>query len=173
MSEAQKKKESEYKFLVVSEAWKKGVAGVLFRQGYLSTDPNRTVRVRLEGNVGRLTIKGRKIRATAPEFEYDIPVEDANYLLDSLCTPHLIETTRYRIRASDDLTWEVDEFHGINNGLVLAEIELQHESQKFNKPEWVGNDVTTDFRYANAELSKRPYTTWPESERQSHERIFD
>src|SRR5262245_26849512 len=109
MSEAQKNRESEYKFLVVSEAWRKGVAGVLFRQGYLSTDPNRTVRVRLEGNVGKLTIKGRKIGVTAPEFEYDIPLADANYLLDNLCTPHLIEKTRYKITASDDLTWEVDE----------------------------------------------------------------
>ena len=151
--------EIERKFLVCSDAWRAQGEGVLLRQGYLSSHPDRVVRVRIEGNEASMTIKGRTTGATRGEWEYAIPVEEAQALLDGLCERPLIEKRRTRI-VHEGMTWEVDEFLGDNAGLVVAEIELQSEAQTFSKPAWVGEEVTEDPRYFNANLVKHPYTTW-------------
>jgi adenylate cyclase len=157
--------EIERKFLVVSDSWKPGDGGTPYRQGYLSTEPARTVRVRLQGQKGKLTIKGEKVESTAPEFEYDIPTEDANFLLDKLCIQPIIEKTRYKVRAADGHDWEIDEFGGVNTGLVIAELELKREEEPFERPAWLGTDVTKDFRYTNARLAEKPFSTWVTSGR--------
>ena len=151
--------EIERKFLVQSDAWKRGATGTRFRQGYLSTDRDRTVRIRLEGAGARLNIKGKKTGARSIELEYPIPADDASFLIDNLCKPHVIDKTRYRIDHAG-MTWEVDEFHGINDGLVVAEIELNDEDQPFERPSWLGAEVTEDGRYSNAALSDTPYSQW-------------
>ena len=154
-----KNKEIEYKFLITSSDWQKGAEGVEYRQGYLSTDPGRVVRVRLEGEVGKLTIKGKRNGPEADEFEYEIPKPDAEYLLEHLCLKPLIEKTRYKIEFEGNI-WEVDQFHGVNEGLIFAEIEVQSKNQKFQKPNWIGKDVTKDSRYRNANLVANPYSKW-------------
>jgi CYTH domain-containing protein len=152
-------REIERKFLVVGTAWKTGAAGIRFRQGYLSTAKERTVRVRLEGRRAVLTIKGLAVGVSRPEFEYAIPAEDAVRLLDELCQRPLIEKTRYRIPV-EGLVWEVDEFHGENDGLIVAEVELTSTDQAFTRPSWVGREVSDDPRYFNANLVAHPYGTW-------------
>ena len=154
-----KNQEIEYKFLVTSDEWKKNAEGVDYKQGYLSTDNKRTVRVRLEGNVPKLTIKGEKAGPAGKEFEYDIPYEDAVYLLENLCLKPLVEKRRFKVEY-EDFTWDIDEFLGQNEGLVLAEIELQDINQKFNKPVWVGKNVTDDPKYKNSNLVKNPFKNW-------------
>lgn len=151
--------EIERKFLVVGEDWKKGATGRLYRQGYLSLDPERSVRVRLVENEGWLTVKGASTGGTREEFEYPIPEEDAQRLLDALCHRPLIEKRRYRIRFAEHL-WEVDEFFGENQGLVLAEVELREAGERVELPDWVGLEVTDDPRYFNLYLSRHPYATW-------------
>jgi adenylate cyclase len=155
-------KEIEHKFLVVSDAWKKGAAGKAVRQGFLSIDPDRTVRVRVVEDAAFLTIKGRRVGPEAFEFEYPIPVVDGEFLLEQLCLRPLIEKTRYRVEFGG-LVWEIDEFHGLNEGLVVAEVELESPDQPFAKPDWVGKNVTDDHRYSNARLVERPYSSWEES----------
>ena len=151
--------EIERKFLVTSTAWKTLAAGVLTRQGFLSTAAERTVRVRIAGAEGFLTVKGRSHGISRAEFEYAIPVEDAAAMLDGLCEKPLIEKTRYRIPFGAH-TWEVDEFHGANAGLVVAEVELGSADEKPALPAWVGREVSSDARYFNTNLVKRPFTTW-------------
>ncbi|MEN3367662.1 MAG: adenylate cyclase [Burkholderiales bacterium] len=151
--------EIERKFLVRDQQWKSLGQGALLRQGYLSSQPDRIVRVRIEGESAMLTIKGRTVGATRGEWEYPIPVEDANSLLNELCEKPIIEKYRYRIR-HEGMIWEVDEFLGDNAGLVVAEIELEAEDQAFEKPQWVGEEVTHDARYFNANLLKRPFSSW-------------
>ncbi|HKZ30151.1 MAG TPA: CYTH domain-containing protein [Acidimicrobiia bacterium] len=151
--------EIERKFLTASEEWRGFGEGADYRQGYLSTDAERTVRVRTAGERGYLTIKGSSVGATRTEYEYEIPVEDARELLDELCTRPLIEKRRFRILYAD-LTWEVDEFFGENHGLVLAEVELASEEQPVDLPPWIGEEVTGDPRYFNASLVERPFATW-------------
>ena len=151
--------EIERKFLVRGEGWKALGKQVLLRQGYLSSTPDRVVRVRIEGEEARLTIKGRNVGATRGEWEYPIPREDAAALLDRLCERPLIEKYRRRIEYRG-FTWEVDEFLGENAGLVVAEIELQREDQYFDKPDWIGDEVTHDTRYFNANLIRYPYRDW-------------
>ena len=150
--------EIERKFLVTGTAWKALATGVLTRQGYLSTAVDRTVRVRIAGDRGFLTIKGRTHGLSRAEFEYAIPVEDAAAMLD-LCEKPLIEKTRYRVPFGAH-TWEVDEFHGANAGLVVAEVELESADEEPALPPWVGREVSRDARYYNANLVKRPFTTW-------------
>ncbi|MEM7154088.1 MAG: CYTH domain-containing protein [Myxococcota bacterium] len=133
--------------------------GQTIRQGYLSRDPDRTVRIRRIGDQARLTIKGRKVGAAAPEFEYPIPVQDADEMLDRLCEPGRIDKIRYLVPFAG-FTWEVDVFSGENEGLVVAEIELERRGQEFERPAWVGEDVTEDPRYLNSNLSRTPYTKW-------------
>ena len=152
-------KEIERKFLVKGEAWKALAAGTVYRQGYLSTVKERTVRVRTVGQKGFLTIKGVTTGVTRAEFEYEVPAADANAMLDGLCEKPLVEKTRYKIPL-DGYTWEVDEFHGDNDGLVVAEVELKSADEKPPLPEWVGEDVSSDPRYFNSNLVKKPFKTW-------------
>ncbi len=151
-------KEIERKYLLVGDAWKSLSEGTLYRQGYLNSAKERVVRVRTMGSKAALTIKGVTVGATRLEFEYEIPFDDCEQLLE-LCEQPLIEKTRYRI-AAGGLIWEVDEFHGANQGLVVAECELESEDQIVDKPAWVGEEVTGDPRYFNSNLIANPYTTW-------------
>ncbi|RMF45452.1 MAG: CYTH domain-containing protein [Deltaproteobacteria bacterium] len=151
--------EIERKFLVADDRWRGQGDGVYTRQGYLSVDPDRTVRVRLIGKKGFLTVKGRSEGPVRPEFEYAIPGKQARYMLDHLCLRPQIEKVRYRIEF-DGMAWEVDEFLGDNAGLVLAEVELDSPDRKVRCPEWVGPEVTGDHRYSNAWLSQHPWKTW-------------
>jgi adenylate cyclase len=151
--------EIERKFLLKGDAWRTLETPVLLRQGYLSLDPARTVRVRIEGASGTMTIKGKNAGATRGEWEYPIPVADAAELLDKLCQCPLIEKYRRRI-AYQGHTWEVDEFLGENAGLLVAEIELASEDEAFDKPDWIGEEVTGDARYYNSSLIRTPYSLW-------------
>jgi len=152
-------KEIERKFLVRGEAWKKLAVGTAYRQGYLSTVKERTVRVRTVGTKGFLTVKGITVDNTRAEYEYEIPAADANQMLDALCERPLVEKTRYKI-AAGGVVWEVDEFHGENEGLVVAEVELADADQKFGLPEWVGAEVSGDPKFFNANLIANPYSRW-------------
>ena len=152
-------KEIERKFLVKGDSWRGQAHGKRYRQGYLSTVKERTVRIRTVGEEGFITIKGITIGASRPEYEYEIPLKDANEMLDELCEKPIIEKTRYRI-PQGNLAWEIDEFEGDNRGLIVAEIELKDENQTVDFPDWVGKEVTDDPRYFNANLVKKPYTTW-------------
>jgi CYTH domain-containing protein len=151
--------EIERKFLVKNESWRALADGVLYRQGYLSVDPERTVRVRTAGERGYVTIKGKTSGISRSEFEYEIPLADATQLLDTLCLQPLIEKRRHRIQHGA-LLWEVDDFLGVNQGLVVAEVELQDPAQSIDLPEWVGQEVSNDPRYFNANLVARPYSRW-------------
>jgi adenylate cyclase len=154
--------EIERKFLVLGDAWRALGEPVLLRQGYLCTDPMRTVRVRIEGGQGVLTIKSKSVGATRGEWEYPIPLDEAAELLDRLCERPLVEKTRRRIGHAG-FVWEVDEFLGENAGLVVAEIELPSEDSVFERPAWVGQEVTGDKRYYNSSLIRNPYSTWTNS----------
>ena len=151
--------EIERKFLVSNDGWRPGAGGTRFRQGYLSTDPERTVRVRLEGERGVLTIKGLSRGIRRAEFEYPIPAAEAAVLLDTLCLQPLIEKTRYRVEHAGHL-WEIDEFAGDNAGLVLAEVELSSADEAVELPIWVGAEVSSDPRYYNANLIRHPFRRW-------------
>lgn len=152
-------KEIERKFLVKGEAWRGLVTGVLYRQGYLCGVKERTVRVRVAGDKAFLTIKGLTVGATRAEYEYEIPVSDAQAMLDDLAEKPLIEKIRYRITYKG-LIWEVDEFLGHNAGLIVAEVELASEDQAFVKPDWAGEEVTADPRYFNSNLARHPFQQW-------------
>jgi adenylate cyclase len=154
--------EIERKFLLAGEGWRGLGEPVLLRQGYLSLDPARVVRVRIEGERAFLTIKGKSQGATRGEWEYPIPVLEAAELLDTLCPPPLVEKYRHRITFGAH-TWEIDEFLGVNAGLVVAEIELASETEAFEKPDWVGTEVTHDARYFNSNLIRHPYSAWKEN----------
>ena len=151
--------EIERKFLVIGTAWQTLAAGALTRQGYLSSAAERTVRVRIAGDQGFLTVKGKSRGLSRAEFEYAIPVEDAAAMLDGLCEKPLIEKTRYLVPFGAH-TWEVDEFHGANAGLVVAEVELASADDEPALPPWIGREVSLDPRYFNTNLVKRPFTTW-------------
>ncbi|MDG1873148.1 MAG: CYTH domain-containing protein [Mariniblastus sp.] len=149
--------EIERKFLVTDDSWKTSEP-VYYCQGYLNRDKYRTVRVRIAEDQGFLTIKGPTVGATRSEYEYVIPLEDAQELL-GLCDKPLVEKYRRIIRYKG-MSWEVDEFLGDNQGLVVAEIELDSESQAFDLPTWVGKEVTNDPKYFNSRLSSKPFSTW-------------
>jgi CYTH domain-containing protein len=151
--------EIERKFLLAGTTWKHLAPGTSYRQGYLNSAKERTVRVRTIDNKGFLTIKGISVGATRVEYEYEIPVVDAQKLLDDLCEKPIIEKNRYKI-TQGGFVWEIDEFFGENEGLVVAEIELESEDQTFEKPEWVGEEVTGDPRYFNSNLIKNPFIKW-------------
>lgn len=151
--------EIERKFLVNSEQWKNGVErSVEIKQGYLSTAPERTVRVRTKGEKGFLTIKGKTQNLSRAEFEYEVPLEEALGLL-KLCEGHPIVKVRHEVRVGGKL-WEVDVFEGENAGLVLAEIELEAEEEAFEMPAWAGEEVSADLRYFNSYLSQHPFKGW-------------
>ncbi len=152
--------EIERKFLVIGDQWRNLGTGKPYRQGYIRTqNPETTVRVRIAGDQGYLTIKGKKQGISRTEFEYEIPLAEATIMLETLCDRPLIEKTRYRITI-EELTWEIDEFFGENQGLIMAEVELQTEKQSFNIPQWIGDEVTDDLRYYNSSLVKNPYRNW-------------
>ncbi len=152
-------KEIERKFLIKNDGWRSLASGTMYRQGYLSTVKERTVRVRTVGGKGFLTIKGVTTGVTRAEFEYEIPVTEANAMLDGLCERPLIEKSRYRIEHGG-LVWEVDEFFGENRGLVIAEVELADEGQRIDLPSWVGEEVSDDPRFFNSNLTRNPFTRW-------------
>ena len=152
--------EIERKFLIKANLWQQlpKPAGKYLRQGYLLSDPEKTVRVRVKEGTGYITIKGKTEGASRPEYEYQIPVKDAEELLDSF-TISCISKVRYEIPVAGKL-WEVDEFSGENAGLILAEIELTQEDEDFTLPEWVDQEVTADRRFYNSQLIENPYKNW-------------
>jgi adenylate cyclase len=150
--------ETERKFLVIGDDWKDGATSKNFSQGYLSQDPERSVRVRIAGNQAFLTIKGMSQGISRQEFEYPIPEDDARQLL-TLCLPSIISKTRYFVQ-SHGKCWEVDEFHGDNQGLIIAEIELDGAAEHVELPHWTGKEVSDDPRYYNVSLAKLPYSKW-------------
>lgn len=154
--------EIERKFLVDKEKWDalKKPAGVHYRQGYLSIDPERTVRVRIAGDTGYITIKGKSIGAKRAEYEYEIPKNDAEELIDSLSISSLSKI-RYKINV-DEKCWEIDEFLEENSGLLMAEIELQTEDETFTIPDWISEEVTDDLRFYNSNLVINPFKNWNE-----------
>ncbi len=152
--------EIERKFLVVGDGWRAAPA-LPYAQGYLNRDRERTVRVRIVETRAWLTIKGANAGATRAEFEYPIPVADAEQLL-GLCDGPLVRKLR-RVVVHAGATWEIDEFLGDNAGLVVAEIELASEDAAFERPPWVGAEVTHDARYFNSSLATAPFSTWPEA----------
>jgi len=152
-------KEIEKKFLVKNDQWRELAEGTIYRQGYLSTEKERVVRVRTIGNTGYLTIKGITVGASRLEYEYEISVSDSNEMLDQLCLKPLIEKKRFKIEYAG-LIWEIDEYFGDNQGLIIAEVELENEDQKISLPSWIGKEVTSDPRYFNSNLTQHPYTRW-------------
>ncbi|MFZ4522305.1 MAG: CYTH domain-containing protein [Bacteroidales bacterium] len=152
--------ETERKFLVDKIKWSllPKPAGTIYIQGYLSIDSEKVVRVRVAGDKGFLTIKGRSDTISRPEYEYGIPATDAAELLQEF-TKTLVEKVRTKITAGNHV-WEVDEFHGENEGLLMAEIELESPEDAFELPDWLGEEVTGDRRYYNSYLSQNPFTTW-------------
>jgi CYTH domain-containing protein len=152
-------KEIERKFLVKGDSWRRLAEGSSYSQGYISTQKKATVRVRIAGNQGYLTIKGPSVKYSRSEFEYPIPIKDAQEMLDTLCDRPLIEKTRYRVDYNG-LTWEIDEFDGINKGLIIAEVELSDENQQIELPSWIGEEVSDDPKYFNSNLVKHPFSQW-------------
>lgn len=152
--------EIERKFLVKGDRWRSLAEGIVYCQGYIPTKEGPTVRVRIAGDRGFLTIKGPSVGNARAEFEYPVPVEDAREMLETLCDRPLIEKTRYKI-AMGEFVWEVDEFAGENQGLILAEVELTEEHQIVELPDWIGEEVSGDFRYFNSNLAKNPFSRWP------------
>lgn len=152
-------KEIERKFIVKGDSWRDLAKGTTYRQGYLNSAKERTVRIRSIDDKAFLTIKGLTVGATRLEFEYEIPLSDCNVMLDAVAEKPFIEKKRYKV-PYEGLTWEVDEFFGDNAGLIVAEVELESEGQAFRKPDWAGAEVTSDPRYFNSNLIKHPYTQW-------------
>ena len=157
--------EIERKFLVVGDGWRAEASrAVPMRQGYLVELGGRaSVRVRLEGAVARLNIKAAVVGAARAEYEYDIPVAEAEEMLATLCSGLVLKTRHYVER--DGLTWEIDVFEGANTGLVVAEVELTTADQEFPRPAWLGSELTAEQRYYNHALAKRPFGEWSEAER--------
>lgn len=151
--------EIERKFLVKDAGFKRGARSTRYRQGYLVTDPERSVRVRVGGGEAFLTLKGPTRGATRLEFEYPIPVEQGMKILEHLALTPILDKTRYVVELEGHV-WEVDEFHGENEGLVIAEVELQSEDEHVTLPRWAGEEVTSDPRYFNQNLVEHPYSLW-------------
>ena len=152
--------EIERKFLVKGDFKADSFKVTRITQGYLSSVPERTVRVRVKGDKGYITIKGKGNDSGASRYEWEkeIPVDEVKELL-KLCEPGIIDKTRYLVKAGEH-TFEVDEFYGENEGLVMAEVELKDENENFIKPAWLGEEVTGDVKYYNSMLMKHPYTKW-------------
>lgn len=151
--------EIERKYLVIPEKLPSLHDGELILQSYVPTKNDSTVRVRLCGASAFVTLKGPMQGISRAEFEYPIPPADAHDMLTSLCSPGAIEKTRYKV-LNNGMVWEIDVFAGTNNGLILAEIELESEAQAFNLPDWAGAEVSTDLRYSNQALMQTPWSTW-------------
>jgi adenylate cyclase len=152
--------EIERKYLVASDRWREQAdAGTAFRQGYLVGSEHASVRVRIEGDQANLNIKSATLGVYRQEYEYPIPLADAERMLDTLCEKPLIEKVRYHVRF-EGYTWEVDVFEGDNEGLVVAEVELSSEDEQPPLPPWAGEEVSHDPRYYNVCLVKHPYKQW-------------
>lgn len=152
--------EIERKYLVVNDSWRDDAdEGTYYRQGYLIGAEKASVRVRIEGQQANINIKSATLGIRRIEYEYAIPLDDAEELLEQLCEKPQIEKTRYHVSVGDHL-WEVDVFEGDNKGLVVAEIELSHEDEPFKLPGWAGKEVSNDTRYYNVCLAKHPYKEW-------------
>ncbi len=152
--------EIERKFLVTSDGWRREAQRrARFRQGYLANNERCSIRVRVAGDDARLNIKGAKLAVRRQEYEYPVPVDEANEMLDSLAQRPIIEKTRHYVEHAGHL-WEVDEFEGDNAGLVVAEIELRSTDEVFEKPDWIGEEVSGDPRYYNVNLVEHPYKDW-------------
>lgn len=152
--------EIERKFLVKNEQWKDFANdGTPIRQGYLNANKERNVRVRQKGDQAFLTIKGKTVGISRAEFEYEIPLADALELF-KLCDQPMIEKVRYLVAGPDGHSWELDVFEGDNQGLIVAEIELEAENTPFTLPDWAGDEVSHDPRYFNANLNKVPFNKW-------------
>jgi len=152
--------EIERKFLVTSEAWREAAdAGTRFRQGYLIGAEKASVRVRIEGERANINIKSATLGVRRQEYEYSIPLAEAEEILDTLCEQPQIEKTRYHVPVGEH-TWEVDVFAGDNAGLVVAEVELEEEDEPFVRPGWLGEEVSHDTRYYNVCLVRHPYKEW-------------
>jgi CYTH domain-containing protein len=153
-------KEIEKKYLVKNSDYKENSSVTYIQQGYISTQKERVVRVRIKDDKGYITIKGENNGAIRLEYEYTIPLSEAKEMIETLCQKPIIEKYRYSYKAADGHTWEIDEFLGDNEGLVVAEIELLDENEVFTLPEWIGEDVTSDIRYYNSNLMINPYKNW-------------
>ncbi len=152
-------REIERKFLVRDSSVLKGRDGVYFKQGYIPGREHAAARIRIKDGKGFVTFKGEALGISHSEFEYEIPLEDAEQILEQLCEKPFVEKTRYEIEHAG-LVWEVDVFHGENEGLVVAEVELEREDQTVQLPPWVGEEVSHDERYYNASLAVNPYKSW-------------
>lgn len=152
-------KEIERKFLIDISGIESMDSGTQIKQGYISTTDNTAVRVRVSGEVAYLTLKGENKGATRSEFEYEIPIKDANEIIEELCTGPIIDKTRYLV-VHGAHTWEVDVFHGDNDGLIVAEVELESESEVVDLPSWVVSEVTGDVKYYNTSLLDNPFSQW-------------
>lgn len=150
--------EIERKFLVTGTGWKDETRAKKISQGYISKTDGKVVRIRQKGDKCFLTIKADRGQISRLEFEYEVPKEDCDLMLDQLCGD-AISKTRYTIDVGNH-TWEIDEFHGVNEGLVMAEIELEHADQPFEKPDWAGPEVSHDARFFNSYISEHPFSTW-------------
>lgn len=156
--------EIERKFLVRNNEWRTQVSqGIFYRQGYMSSTPACSIRVRSGGGKGFLNLKSATLGVTRKEYEYPIPEQEANEMLDLFCERPLIEKTRYHVEHAGH-TWEVDVFAGDNEGLIVAEIELDDADEVFELPSWAGEEVSHDPRYYNVCLVKHPYKDWRDSE---------
>jgi CYTH domain-containing protein len=151
--------EIERKFLVNSDEYKQLALPVYYKQGYLCNTPNAIVRIRIANNKGYITIKGKTCGISRTEFEYEIPTSEAHHLLSEMSLNKVVEKNRYKIKYAGNI-WEVDEFLGENEGLIVAEIELKSEDATFDKPSWIGKEISTDSRYFNSNLSKNPFKNW-------------
>lgn len=158
--------EIERKFLVCGDFKQYAYKSERISQGYLSTNSECTVRIRQNGGNAFITIKGKSNDNGLSRFEWEkeIEVSEAEQLLQLCDLDTIIDKTRYYIKSSENLVFEVDEFHALNEGLIVAEIELEHINQDFNKPEWLGQEVTGDIKYYNSQLSKNPYNKWTHSD---------
>ena len=155
--------EIERKFLLLTDQWiltkqQQNLQGSIFKQAYLNSTPDRTVRVRIQSEQAFLTIKSKNNGISRQEFEYPIPISEAEDLL-LLCETPALEKIRYKVNYQGHI-WEVDEFYGENQGLIVAEIELQNETEKFCLPPWLSREVSDDARYFNSQLSKHPFSRW-------------
>lgn len=156
--------EIERKFLLKNDDWRNLSQEVQhYQQGYIRTKNHSTVRVRIAGEKGYLTLKGKSKGMTRSEYEYEIPLEQAREILQELCDQPPISKNRYKLYLGENL-WEIDEFLGDNQGLILAEIELKDEKQTLELPQWIKKEVTTDARYYNSNLALNPYKNWEQNE---------
>jgi len=152
--------EIERKFLLAHDGWRQEVsASERLTQGYLSRDAHAAIRVRIHGEAAELNVKSTHDGIHRHEFEYPVPLEDARDMLEHVALRPLIDKTRHLVRRGGHL-WEIDEFHGENAGLIVAEIELGSADEPFERPDWLGEEVSTDTRYFNSSLSEKPYSTW-------------